>query len=235
MAADTAGIEAESKPKGGGKLRLRTFDELDARTRARKRADELRRKLIADAGEENLTQADLMRIDQTVFMSSVIEDMHVRALQEDGKIDRASLATLVNTCSRNLDAVTARTHGRPAKSMNDASKAEMRDLARAIMLAASEQGLMLTPKPAEPEPEVITIEPEPEPDPEPFTYTLSTGAWIREEADGRWSIHAPDDSLYGHEEVRERAEHFAQGLTTPKDQRLSMAPARPRVIRRRRR
>ena len=35
----------------------------------------MRQKLIEDAGAQNLSHADLMRIDQTVFMSAVIEDI----------------------------------------------------------------------------------------------------------------------------------------------------------------
>jgi hypothetical protein len=135
MPLDGAEVGAE-KPNGSAgkvtpKARLRTLEDLDARTRARKRAEEMRQKLIEDAGAENLSHADLMRIDQTVFMSAVIEDMHVRALT-DGKIDRASLATLVNTCSRNLDAVTARSDSRKPRTLK-LDEGTSRDLARAVL------------------------------------------------------------------------------------------------------
>ena len=153
-----AGKLAGSAQKGAGKARLLTFEDMDARTRARRRADEMLKGLIDDLGAEALSRADLMRVRQCVFMDAVIEDMHVRALKDGGKIDRASLATLVNTCSRNLEAVTARSADRKPRPVT-LDEACTRDLARTILDIFRQAELAPTDEPTGELPAPTAIEP----------------------------------------------------------------------------
>jgi hypothetical protein len=83
MPSDSNDIEAESlantQPKGTGKARLKTLEDLDKRTRARKRAEERRQSVIEDLGADSLTKADHIRIGQAVLLDALIEDMSARA------------------------------------------------------------------------------------------------------------------------------------------------------------
>lgn len=136
MALDGAEIEGgrgqETPSNKGSKTRLLTLEDLDARTRARKRAEETRQSLIDDLGAGGLSRADLIRIKQCALMDAVIEDMQVRAVKGDGidRGDRATLATLVNTFSRHLESLSARSTG---KAQRKPDSLDARDIARAIL------------------------------------------------------------------------------------------------------
>ena len=84
MAIDTVQVEAKKATDKAGKIRLLTLDDLDGRTRARQRAEELREHLISERGGAG--QIDIMRmahIDTWTVMTAIIEDQLTRYMRGD--------------------------------------------------------------------------------------------------------------------------------------------------------
>ena len=100
MAAVAHAMEAGSPAEGGRKLRLLTLDDLDGRTRARQRAEELRERLMAERGGAD--RLDVMRTTHAstwALLTSMIEDQMARFLLGD-PVEPATIATLVNARRR---------------------------------------------------------------------------------------------------------------------------------------
>ncbi|WP_155929697.1 hypothetical protein [Mesorhizobium sp. L2C067A000] len=75
MASDAAEMEGESSPKQGGKVRLRTLDDLDRRTTAARVVFELRDTLAADlGGKANLSSMKLELIDNVAVLGAMLKD-----------------------------------------------------------------------------------------------------------------------------------------------------------------
>ncbi len=100
MSASAAAVDAESRTEGGRKLRLLTLEDLDGRTRARQRADQLRERLMAERGGAD--RLDIMRTTHAstwALLTSMIEDQMARFLLGD-PVEPATIATLVNARRR---------------------------------------------------------------------------------------------------------------------------------------
>lgn len=100
MQADTLTIDAGSRANGGHKLRLLTIDDLDGRTRARQRADELRERLLAERGGAD--RLDILRTTHAstwALLSSMIEDQMARFLLGE-PVQPSEIATLINVRRR---------------------------------------------------------------------------------------------------------------------------------------
>jgi hypothetical protein len=101
MAIDTVQVEAKKATDKAGKIRLLTLDDLDGRTRARQRAEELREHLISERGGAG--QIDIMRmahIDTWTVMTAIIEDQLTRYMRGDPTVEMTSVATQVNARRR---------------------------------------------------------------------------------------------------------------------------------------
>jgi hypothetical protein len=107
MQADGGTIDAGSRINGGHKLRLLTLDDLDGRTKARQRAEELRERLIAERG--GIDRLDVMRRAHTntwSMLTVMIESEMARyALGEP--IEPANVATLINARRREGEVIGA--------------------------------------------------------------------------------------------------------------------------------
>ena len=78
-----------------------TLDDLDGRTKARQRAEELREHLISERGGAG--QIDTMRmahIDTWTVMTAIIEDQLTRYMRGDPTVEMTSVATQVNARRR---------------------------------------------------------------------------------------------------------------------------------------
>ncbi|TIW47958.1 MAG: hypothetical protein E5V71_02900, partial [Mesorhizobium sp.] len=75
MQADTREMEGESAPKGSGRVRLKTLDDLDRRTTAARVVFELRDNLAADlGGKANLSVMKLELIDNVACLGAMLKD-----------------------------------------------------------------------------------------------------------------------------------------------------------------
>ncbi|MER8388267.1 hypothetical protein NKH14_22600 [Mesorhizobium sp. M1380] len=75
MAADASEMEAESAPKAGGKVRLKTLADLDRRTTAARVVFELRDSLASDlGGKANLSVMKLELIDNVACLGAMLKD-----------------------------------------------------------------------------------------------------------------------------------------------------------------
>ncbi|RWB77489.1 MAG: hypothetical protein EOQ50_05375 [Mesorhizobium sp.] len=75
MQADTTQMEGESAPKGSGKVRLKTLNDLDRRTTAARVVFELRDSLAADlGGKPNLSVMKLELIDNVACLGAMLKD-----------------------------------------------------------------------------------------------------------------------------------------------------------------
>jgi hypothetical protein len=106
MSADAAVMQAGN---GGDsrRLRLLTLDDLDGRTRAKRRAEELRERLIAERGGAD--RLDAMRLAYTgtwAAFSALIEDQLARLFLGE-PIDPASIATIANARRREGEMIGA--------------------------------------------------------------------------------------------------------------------------------
>jgi hypothetical protein len=83
-----------------GKLRLLTLDDLDGRTRAKQRAEELRESLISERG--GIDRLDVMRVAHTAswaILTAMIEDQCARFLMGEA-VEPSAIATLINARRR---------------------------------------------------------------------------------------------------------------------------------------
>ena len=101
LSVDSAHIEPKKATDKAGKIRLLTLGDLDGRTRARQRAEELREHLISERGGAG--QIDIMRmahIDTWTVMTAIIEDQLTRYMRGDPTVEMTSVATQVNARRR---------------------------------------------------------------------------------------------------------------------------------------
>ncbi|MDI6027163.1 hypothetical protein QBK99_13280 [Corticibacterium sp. UT-5YL-CI-8] len=102
--------DALSKPlrcsnvAGSSKLRLMGLDDLDQRTKAYRRAQEIRSAIISDltggGTSDDLSAIKLALVDSVVVMSVVCEDIQSRYLAGDPKADLKQLTVLTNARRR---------------------------------------------------------------------------------------------------------------------------------------
>jgi len=102
MALDGAEIGDDRPPNGGGKVRLKTLDDLDRRTNAAKAVFELRDRLVEDLGGSSrlsVMQAEL--INNAACLGAMLKDSAANYLQ--GKpIDLTEYMALTNAQRRLL-------------------------------------------------------------------------------------------------------------------------------------
>lgn len=100
MRADAVAIGATHGGNAGRKVRLLSLDDLDGRTRARQRAEELRERLMVERGGPD--RLDVMRTTHAstwAILSTMIEDQMARFLMGD-PVEPAAVATLINARRR---------------------------------------------------------------------------------------------------------------------------------------
>lgn len=209
------GKAAEAAPKGEGKIRLLTLDDLDGRTRARQHADETREAIVADlGGPEGLSKIELLQAENLALTAAMLRDMQVRALKGES-IDPTRIATIENTFNRTAERVGTRKRRHPSWE----PARDVRDLARSVLNVLSEAdfagdaeagGAVAVESPAP-----VVSEP-PEPPKPPERETFLTGAFIeRASEEDDWCIYDPLGDLYGFHSDRERATALAKGLLRP--------------------
>ncbi|MER9331881.1 hypothetical protein [Mesorhizobium sp. M0488] len=102
MMADASDIEVDSVPKGGGKVRLRTLDDLDRRTTAARVVFELRDTLAADlGGKANLSSMKLELIDNVAVLGAMLKDSAASYITGE-EIDITEFMALTNAQRRLL-------------------------------------------------------------------------------------------------------------------------------------
>jgi hypothetical protein len=110
LAADTTAIATESNaasPSKAGRVRLLTFADIDGRTRAKQRAEQLREGVLAERGGAD--RVDVMRrvhTDTWALLSAMIEDQLARLLIGE-PVELAGVATLVNARRREGEVIGA--------------------------------------------------------------------------------------------------------------------------------
>src|SRR5262245_19284200 len=93
-------MSAANDANGGRKIRLLTLDDLDGRTRARQRAEELRTRVVAERGGAD--RLDIMRTTHAStwsILSTMIEHEMARFLLGE-PVEPSAIATLVNARRR---------------------------------------------------------------------------------------------------------------------------------------
>jgi hypothetical protein len=112
MSLDAAEIDAESRadsaPKvRNGKARLLTLDDLDGRTRARQRADDLRERVICErGGADRIDALRMVHASTWAVLSAMIEDQLARVMLGE-PIEPGAIATLVNARRREGEVIGA--------------------------------------------------------------------------------------------------------------------------------
>ncbi|MER8514180.1 hypothetical protein NKH47_14695 [Mesorhizobium sp. M1060] len=102
MQADAAEMEGESSPKQGGKVRLRTLDDLDRRTTAARVVFELRDTLAADlGGKANLSSMKLELIDNVAVLGAMLKDSAASYITGE-EVDITEFMALTNAQRRLL-------------------------------------------------------------------------------------------------------------------------------------
>lgn len=106
MLADTDQMEAESQAatpaKGGGKVRLRTLDDLDRRTRAAQATFELRDQIAKDLGGiDRLSAMQREIVDGAALLGAMIKDAGATYLSGD-PVDLGEFMALTNAQRRLL-------------------------------------------------------------------------------------------------------------------------------------
>ena len=109
---DTKQVEARStadpQPNAGGKLRLRSLDDLDRRTAAyretRKLIDEIENDL---GGGEALSTAERQLVQRAACLGAVLTDTETRWI-EGGDLDPTVYCTVVNAQRRLLETIGLR-------------------------------------------------------------------------------------------------------------------------------
>ena len=95
----------KAAPKGGGKVRLLTLDDLDGRTNAAKYVRETRDEVIGDlGGEGHLSTLERIAVDNVVLTAAMLRDAGVRWLIGQ-TVDPNVVATLQNTFNRSAMAL----------------------------------------------------------------------------------------------------------------------------------
>ena len=105
MQAEAAAMQSGNGGDSGRKLRLLTLADLDGRTRARQRAEELRERVISERGGPD--QIDVMRAAHTdtwALLTAMIEDLMARYILGE-PIEPSSVATLINARRREGEAI----------------------------------------------------------------------------------------------------------------------------------
>jgi hypothetical protein len=127
------GSEATATPKGGGKTRLLSLEDLDRRTRAYQKTAELIDRVEADlGGAERLSTAEQQIIRRAALTGAVLEDLGTRWLNGE-PIDCGLFATLSNSERRLYESVGLRRQPR------DVTPTLPQYLARKFGPAATEQ------------------------------------------------------------------------------------------------
>ena len=102
MQPDAAGMQAEKAPKQGGKVRLLTLQDLDARTRACKHALDLRDGILSNLGGQDRTSVAQRELAQrSAILGSMLEDVEARWLRGE-PAELTDYCTLVNAQRRCL-------------------------------------------------------------------------------------------------------------------------------------
>lgn len=100
--ADAGDIEVDSVPKQGGKVRLKTLEDLDRRTTAARVVFELRDSLASDlGGKPNLSVMKLELIDNVACLGAMLKDAAASYLQGE-PIDINEFMALTNAQRRLL-------------------------------------------------------------------------------------------------------------------------------------
>src|SRR5262245_9546629 len=91
----------------GRKTRLLSLDDLDGRTRARRRAEDLRESVLSErGGEEHMDALKLAHASTWALLTVMIEDQGARFLLGE-PIEPTVIPTLVNARKREADAIGA--------------------------------------------------------------------------------------------------------------------------------
>lgn len=102
MQPDTTEIEARPDLKAGGKVRLKTLNDLDRRTRAAQAVFELRDKLHRDlGGADRLSVMQCELVDNVACLGAMLKDSAASYLQGE-PIDLAEFMALTNAQRRLL-------------------------------------------------------------------------------------------------------------------------------------
>lgn len=100
-----SGSAPEAPAKGAVKARLLTLDDLDRRTRAYQRTQELRDGIISDlGGAEHLTILHRTLAESVAVLSAMIRDMETRFLSGQ-PVDLIEYTTLINARRREAQTV----------------------------------------------------------------------------------------------------------------------------------
>src|SRR5262245_31023931 len=96
---DASTVQAGSNGDGR-KTRLLSIADLDGRTRARRRAEELRERVVSErGGADRMDALRLVHADSWAILTALIEDQIARLMLGEA-VDPAGIATLINTRRR---------------------------------------------------------------------------------------------------------------------------------------
>lgn len=105
MSLDTGAVQGGKGTDGDRKQRLLSLRDLDGRTRAKQRAEDLRGRIIAERGGcERMDAMRLAYIDSWAWLTALIEHQMAKVILGEA-VNPADVATLINARRREGEAI----------------------------------------------------------------------------------------------------------------------------------